>query len=74
MLAIWGECQEHDPPHFVDIDTNAEGGNWPELPCDGTVDTWEIVGGCDECGYNHTGEYFTDEDHYVPEHECEDEE
>lgn len=71
ILDIRGQCQEHEPPHVVDIDTNNEGGHWPDLPCEGTVIAWDVAGECDECPHVADGEYFPEETAYIPEHDCE---
>ena len=73
ILDVRGQCQEHDPPHVVELNTDRAGRDFPELPCDGTVIAWDVEGECD-CGEDVSGEYFPEECLTLPDHECDEDE
>lgn len=70
IMDVYAQCQEHEPPHTVTLNTDS-GGELPPLPCDGTAIAYEVDAECD-CGRDFSGEYFPDE--RLPDHQCDEDE
>lgn len=64
MLEITGECEDHDPPHDVYLDTDRL--DLPDPPCGGNISVYEVTGECHTCGELIDGEFYAFE---VP-HAC----
>lgn len=71
-LYVQGSCSAHEPPHVVDLITNARGGDYPDAEC-GPLEYYDITGICETCGYEVDGEFRPDEESRMPDHECDEE-